>query len=86
MWKTLPFDCLSTIDKIGQGGFLQENECECSSYPSSSFHTYENMNKSINLKKVKVLRMYSLHGEHSTSVLLKLFINGIERCHASDAP
>ena len=37
------------------------------------------------LRKVKALRKHSLHGKIAASVLLKLFISGIERCHTTDA-
>jgi len=35
--------------------------------------------------KGKALRKLSLHGKIATSVLLKLFISGNERCHTIDA-
>jgi len=35
--------------------------------------------------KGKALRKHSLHGKTAVSVLLKLFINGNERCHTTDA-
>jgi len=38
------------------------------------------------LEKGKVLRKHNLNGEKTASVLLKLFINGYERCHTTDAP
>ena len=37
-------------------------------------------------KKGKVPRKYELHGGKAASVLLKLFINGNQRCHTTDAP
>ena len=40
----------------------------------------------IKLMKGKALRKHSLHGETAALVLLKLFINGNEICHTTDAP
>ena len=40
----------------------------------------------IKLMKGKALRKHSLHEKTAASVLLKLFISGIEWCHTTDAP
>ena len=40
----------------------------------------------IKLMKGRGLRKHNLHEQIAASVLLKLFINGNERCHTTDAP
>jgi len=40
----------------------------------------------IKLMKGKSHRKHSLHEKKTASVLLKLFINGNEGCHTTDAP
>ena len=40
----------------------------------------------INYELGKSLKKHSLHGEKATMVLLKLFTNGNEKFHTTDAP
>jgi len=51
----------------------------------SSTHKNVHVFHLIKVMNGKSLRKHSLHGEKTTSVLLKLLISGTERCHTTDA-
>jgi len=59
------------------------NRADCRNHPHCPIACEYSKFNSVNGED---LRKQSLHGETTSSVLLKLFINGNERCHTTDTP